>query len=127
MVAPLDYQPVLLPLSLGLVGALALSQGLRGATADAPPTLAPDPAGARRDADVMERLNALMVGEALHLDADLTLEQLSRRLRVPAKQLPHRDQSRERWERLLLRQRLPDPTRLRTPQGRGQCDEGDAE
>ncbi len=35
----------------------------------------------------MDRLNALMDEETLFLDADLTLDRLSRRLRVPVKQL----------------------------------------
>ncbi|MCU0910593.1 MAG: helix-turn-helix domain-containing protein [Rhodobacteraceae bacterium] len=49
------------------------------------------PAGAAQDtADdraLVARLDALLEGERLYLDADLTLARLARRLRVPAKQL----------------------------------------
>jgi AraC-like DNA-binding protein len=75
-------------LSLGLVGALVLSQSLIGSPAAEPPsTPLPDPADEQRDADVMMRLNKLLEEEALYLDVDLTLQRLSRRLHIPAKQL----------------------------------------
>lgn len=75
-------------LSLALVGALCLSQSLVGG-AEAVDLSAPVPNAAdmQRDAEIMERLNGLMTGESLYLNADLTLDRLSKRLRVPAKAL----------------------------------------
>jgi AraC-like DNA-binding protein len=75
-------------LSLGLVGALVLSQSLVGSPiAESPSMPLPDPADEQRDAYVMTRLNKLLEEETLYLDADLTLQRLSRRLHIPAKQL----------------------------------------
>ncbi|WP_174139826.1 helix-turn-helix domain-containing protein [Parasulfitobacter algicola] len=72
-------------LSLGIIGMLSLSQSL---TTDAPES-APDisPQDVQRDSDVMARLKHLMTSEQLFLDPDLTLVRLSKRLRVPAKQV----------------------------------------
>ena len=73
-------------LTLALVGVLVLSESLIGAgKKDASNSL--DSADRRQDADIMDRLNALMDEETPFLDADLTLDRLSRRLRVPVKQL----------------------------------------
>lgn len=76
-------------LSLGLVGALCLSQSLAGgeAPAEEKPAVGPTSEDVRQDAEIMARLDALVAGGALYLDADLTLERLSRRLLVPAKRL----------------------------------------
>ena len=78
-------------LSLGLVGALCLSQSLAGgdaaAAAEEKPAAGPTSEDVRQDAEIMARLNALVAEGALYLDADLTLERLSRRLLVPAKRL----------------------------------------
>lgn len=73
-------------LTLALVGVLILSESLI-ATGKDDTSSSSDPADSHRDADIMGRLNALMDEETLYLDADLTLDRLSRRLRVPAKQL----------------------------------------
>ena len=75
-------------LSLGLVGALALSQSLAGGEETAAPVApVPDAKDLMRDAELMERLKTLIVADALYLDPGLTLDRMSRRLRVPAKQL----------------------------------------
>jgi AraC-like DNA-binding protein len=75
-------------LSLGLVGALVLSQSVAGSqAAEPPPVQLPDPADEQRDADIMAQLNKLLEDESLYLDADLTLQRLARRLHLPAKQL----------------------------------------
>ncbi|MCC4297973.1 helix-turn-helix domain-containing protein [Aurantimonas coralicida] len=76
-------------LSLGLVGALCLSQSLAGgeAPAEEKPAVGPTSEDVRQDAEIMARLDALVAEGALYLDADLTLERLSRRLLVPAKRL----------------------------------------
>ncbi|WP_370192695.1 MULTISPECIES: helix-turn-helix domain-containing protein [Aurantimonas] len=78
-------------LSLGLVGALCLSQSLAGgdaaAAAEEKPVTGPTSEDVRQDAEIMARLDALVAEGALYLDADLTLERLSRRLLVPAKRL----------------------------------------
>ena len=73
-------------LTLALVGVLVLSESLIGTGKKDAPNAA-DLADRRQDADIMERLNVLMNEEALYLDAELTLDRLSRRLRVPVKQL----------------------------------------
>ncbi len=73
-------------LTLGLFGALIMSQSLSGDEQEAPaPPLAP--IDEVRAGEIMARLDTLMAGERLYLNADLTLERLSRRLLVPAKQL----------------------------------------
>ncbi|MBX2804422.1 MAG: helix-turn-helix domain-containing protein [Hyphomicrobiales bacterium] len=75
-------------LSLGLVGALVLSRSLIGSQAvGTSPAPIPDPADEQNDADIMTRLNKLFDEEALYLDADLTLQRLSRRLHIPAKKV----------------------------------------
>lgn len=75
-------------LSLALVGALGLSQSLAAGdeTGDGP-AQASEAADPQEEAETMERLQALMAGEGLYLDPDLTLARLSRRLRLPAKRL----------------------------------------
>lgn len=47
----------------------------------------PEVPDAEEDAALMRRLGAVLVGEKLYLDPDLTLARLARRLRVPAKTL----------------------------------------
>lgn len=76
-------------LSLLLVGGLALSRSLAGDAMppSAPEDPAPSPGDPVRDAELMDRLDALLDGEALYLDPGLTLARLARRLHVPAKQL----------------------------------------
>jgi AraC-like DNA-binding protein len=77
-------------LSLGLIGLLAVAESLRaGASAEeeaAPPQPAPAPDPARHRA-VMAALEAAMTGQRLYLDPDLTLDRLSRRLRLPVRDL----------------------------------------
>jgi AraC-like DNA-binding protein len=85
-------QPMILSLftslSLGLIGALTLSQSLaRSEHADTPAVSMSSPVDAARDSEVMKRLDKLLSEEAIYLDADLTLERLARRLLVPTKQL----------------------------------------
>ena len=72
--------------NLLLIGGLSLSRGL--ATLEpAPATRESDPAQEASDAEIMARLEALMDKDRLHLDPDLTLGRLARRLRLPAKRL----------------------------------------
>lgn len=72
-------------LTLVLVGVLALAPDL---APDAPmPEVARDIGDVTAEADLMQRLEALMARDALYLDPDLTLNRLARRLHVPAKRL----------------------------------------
>jgi AraC-like DNA-binding protein len=71
-------------LVLVLVGGLALAPDLQP---DASDVATPDPDEAAAEADVFQRLGQMMTTERLYLDPDLTLNRLSRRLRVPAKRL----------------------------------------
>ena len=73
-------------LSLLLVGGMALSPVLQPGEADEA-AVAPDDADLAEDAALMAQLDDLLRGQALYLDPDLTLNRLSRRLRVPAKRL----------------------------------------
>ena len=73
-------------LSLALVGGLGLSPALQpDETEDAP--LAADHADLAEDAALMVRLDEVLRDQALYLDPDLTLNRLSRRLKIPAKRL----------------------------------------
>jgi AraC-like DNA-binding protein len=74
-------------LTLGLFGALVMSQSLAGG--GEPETTAPPlaPIDEAKTGEIMARLEALMASERLFLNPDLTLERLARRLLVPAKQL----------------------------------------
>ncbi|MGI9500683.1 MAG: helix-turn-helix domain-containing protein [Geminicoccaceae bacterium] len=85
-------QPAILSLftslSLGLVGALTLSQSLaHERNVEIPADPVPGPVDTERASDIMARLGKLLTEEALYLDANLTLERLARRLLVPSKQL----------------------------------------
>jgi AraC-like DNA-binding protein len=72
-------------LTLALLGTLSLTPALQpDAAEDA--TLV-DPGLQAADAEVMSRLADMMARESLYLDPDLTLNRMSRRLRVPAKRL----------------------------------------
>ncbi len=71
-------------LTLVLVGGLALAPDLQP---DAPNAPEPDLEEAAAEADVLQRLGQMMTAERLYLDPELTLNRLSRRLRVPAKRL----------------------------------------
>lgn len=70
-------------LTLLLIGGLALSPAL-DPTKDEPPL--PEICAAA-DADLLADLEALLAREQLHLDPDLSLNRLARRLHVPAKRL----------------------------------------
>ncbi|MGP9818959.1 helix-turn-helix domain-containing protein [Salinarimonas sp. NSM] len=80
-------------LALVAIGALALSRDLRPSGRDAEtPAREPlpplrDPQAEEEDAALVARLEALMERDAPHLDPDLTLSRLARRLGVPAKAL----------------------------------------
>ncbi|WP_084327504.1 helix-turn-helix domain-containing protein [Salinarimonas rosea] len=80
-------------LALVAIGGLALSRDLRPAPGEAEPAAreAPPPSRGPReeeqDAALVARLEALMARDAPHLDPDLTLARLARRLGVPAKAL----------------------------------------
>ena len=71
-------------MTLLLVGGLALAPDLQPG---APDVRAPDPAEVAAEADVLLRLGQMMTAERLYLDPELTLNRLSRRLRVPEKRL----------------------------------------
>jgi AraC-like DNA-binding protein len=71
-------------LSLALVGGLGLAPDLQPEASENTFT---DPGDEAAEAEVMARLEEMMVRDALYLDPDLTLNRLSRRLRVPAKRL----------------------------------------
>ena len=74
-----------------MLGAVALSGGLakrmRGETASGVKGSSARGADPGADADIMARLNGLLVDRELYLDPDLTLGRLSRRLGIPVKQL----------------------------------------
>lgn len=67
------------------IGAFGLSPAV--AETPAAPEEAPPPETTAAQDEIMERLDALMTHAAPHLDPDLTLARLARRLGVPAKQL----------------------------------------
>ncbi len=72
-------------LNLLMLGALSLSQSLESIEA---PKEAPQPAPiAEEDIALVQRLEALLRDQQPYLDPSLTLAQLARKLRVPAKQL----------------------------------------
>ncbi|MCC5957320.1 MAG: helix-turn-helix transcriptional regulator [Natronohydrobacter sp.] len=70
--------------NLLLIGLFALSPTLRS---DAPEPSDPPPDAAQPDAELWTRVLELMAQERPYLDPNLTLGQLARRLRVPAKAL----------------------------------------
>jgi len=70
--------------NLLLIGLFALSSTLRN---DAPEAPAPAPEPAQPDAELWNRVLELMAQEKPYLDPNLTLAQLARKLRVPAKAL----------------------------------------
>lgn len=71
--------------SIVLIGALSLSGALENAPPEPEEVEVEDTSV--MDAQVMGQLEALMKGQRPYLNPDLTLSQLSRRLRVPVKQL----------------------------------------
>ena len=79
--------------NLAGVGLLSLSGALAGGEAagadrDVPDGTAPsDPALAEADAELMARIDGLMTRDRLHLDPDLSLARIARRLQRPAKQV----------------------------------------
>ncbi len=68
-----------------VIGALSLSPALEATPAD--PDDPPERSVSDADVAIMANLDALMASRQLYLNPDLTLSLLSRRLRVPAKQL----------------------------------------
>lgn len=96
MVAQIAGKPWLQPwiisamssVSLLLIGGLGLSKSLEGGEEAIPPSEEKQlEVDAGKDAEVMSRLDGLLVGQKLFLDPDLTLARLARRLGIPAKQL----------------------------------------
>lgn len=90
------WQPWIIAISttvmLLIVGGLSLSQSLtRGEeVTDRTKTISSEEtnaASAEMDTDIMARLDNLLAAHKLYLDPDLSLGQLSRKLRVPVKQL----------------------------------------
>lgn len=83
-------QPWLISISssgtLIVLGALTLSGALGSGVAEAEESAPPRQADAQ-DCQIIERLEALMAAKKPYLDPDLTMSQLSRRLRIPVKQL----------------------------------------
>ncbi len=73
-------------LSLALVGLLVLSRSLAEPVQHRRPAAASAGDG-ERDGTIMSELAALFTKEPLHLDPDLTLDRIARRLRIPAKQV----------------------------------------
>lgn len=71
------------------IGLLSLSQEAEGQAEDGglSPPGSETPSPSEEDAALIARLDALMIKERLHLDPDLTLARLARRLHVPIKQL----------------------------------------
>ena len=70
------------------IGLLSLSRDAEGAAQEKPaPDTSETPGPTEEDAALIARLEALMQAERLHLDPDLTLARLARRLHVPIKQL----------------------------------------
>lgn len=75
-------------LALGLLSASPSASGAEEARAeDIPEPSAAEPAVAEEDAAIVSRLDALLGRDALHLDPDLTLARLARRLHVPEKRV----------------------------------------
>ncbi len=72
--------------SLLLVGGMALSPALQPDAADDAP-VTPDHADLAEDAALMAQLDEVLRDQALYLDPDLTLNRLSRRMKIPAKRL----------------------------------------
>jgi AraC-like DNA-binding protein len=73
-------------LTLVLLGTLALTPELQPDETETA-TMPAEPADLAADVEVMARLHDMMLRETLYLDPDLTLNRMSRRLRVPAKRL----------------------------------------
>lgn len=71
--------------SVLLIGGLSLSGALENTPAEVDET--PQEDTSAMDAQIMGQLEALMQGQRLYLNPDLTLSQMSRKLRVPVKQL----------------------------------------
>lgn len=83
------WQPIIISLTSSLmllgVGLLSVSSSIRAPeTGDQTQEQALEPA---LDHDLFKRVDDVIQREALYLDPDLTLDRLSRKLRVPAKQL----------------------------------------
>jgi AraC-like DNA-binding protein len=72
--------------SLLLVGGMTLSPALQPDAADDAP-VATDHADLAEDAALMARLDEVLRDQVLYLDPDLTLNRLSRRMKIPAKRL----------------------------------------
>lgn len=94
MVGLSAWQPWIIAISttvmLLIVGGLSLSQSLTRGDETTDQALSPEEtnaASAEQDADIMARLDSLLAEQKLYLDPDLSLGQMSRKLRVPVKQL----------------------------------------
>lgn len=74
-------------LALGMLGILPAAGGADVEPARRPDPARPDCANADEDGDVVARLDALLQRDQLHLDANLTLARLARRLHLPEKRL----------------------------------------
>lgn len=78
-------------LMLPLIGAIMMRLAVSGSDTDTPATAAPEapalPAPSLEDAPVLERIERLLAERRLYRDPDLTLDRLSRRLGIPARQV----------------------------------------
>lgn len=74
-------------LALGVLSASPSAAGNDSEDHDGQSTPPRDPEDLSEDAVIMQRLDALLERERLHLDPDLTLSRLARRLHVPEKRL----------------------------------------
>jgi AraC-like DNA-binding protein len=74
-------------LSLLSLGALSLTSAIESRRNQEPEARRPDPGAEERDRMILDRLDALVAAQKPHLDPDLTLARLARKLVVPAKQL----------------------------------------
>ncbi len=85
------FRPMIVSVSASLtllgIGLLSISRDAKGVTEEDSATPEPSIGPSEEDIDMVARLDALIESKSLHLDPDLTLTRLARRLHVPIKQL----------------------------------------